>query len=194
MEQGAQFELRRDGELLRLGRAGDEAAFLGLYQRRKEAVFRFALHMSGSRDVAEEVVQEVFLALLANDTRYDEKRGSVEAFLIGMARNQVRRQARSVGRLGRLECLEGSGEVQQSTESSWPATEVAALRQAILALPESYRAVMVLCEIEELNYAEAAEQLGCAVGTVRSRLHRARALLQKKLQRGKGCLTSTNNK
>jgi RNA polymerase sigma-70 factor (ECF subfamily) len=59
---------------------------------------------------------------------------------------------------------------------------VDAVRRAVLSLPERYREVVVLCDLEELSYVESAQILGCAVGTVRSRLHRARALLLEKLQ------------
>jgi RNA polymerase sigma-70 factor, ECF subfamily len=62
------------------------------------------------------------------------------------------------------------------------AEDAAYLRQAIASLPVRYRAPLVLCELEGRSYEEAAQELGCAVGTVRSRLHRARALLARKLQ------------
>jgi RNA polymerase sigma-70 factor (ECF subfamily) len=58
---------------------------------------------------------------------------------------------------------------------------IARVRRAVLSLPVRYREVIVLCELQELTYAEAAQALGCAIGTVRSRLHRARALLAGKL-------------
>ncbi|HYG81822.1 MAG TPA: sigma-70 family RNA polymerase sigma factor, partial [Pyrinomonadaceae bacterium] len=56
------------------------------------------------------------------------------------------------------------------------------VRQAVMALPAHYREVVVLCDLHEMSYAEAAEVLGCAVGTIRSRLHRARSLLIEKLR------------
>ncbi len=59
---------------------------------------------------------------------------------------------------------------------------VDSVRRAVLSLPERYREVVVLCDLEELSYVESAQILGCAVGTVRSRLHRARSLLLEKLQ------------
>ncbi len=62
------------------------------------------------------------------------------------------------------------------------AESVEKLRQAVLALPPHYREVVVLCELHEMSYVEAAEALGCAVGTVRSRLHRARAMLAEKMR------------
>jgi RNA polymerase sigma-70 factor, ECF subfamily len=182
------FEDKSDGCLLRLGRAGDEQAFLALYRRRQGAVFRFALHMSSSREVAEEVVQEVFLALLADNTKYNEERGTLEAFLIGIARNQVRRQMREARR---TDPIAVGITAEQPSEVVPETSEVDALRKAIFALPESYWAVTVLCELEELTYAEAAERLGCAIGTVRSRLYRARAILEAKLRRRERCPIST---
>ena len=65
--------------------------------------------------------------------------------------------------------------------------ELAALQIAILSLPPNYREVVVLCDLEELPYAQAAQHLGCAVGTVRSRLHRARAFLGAKLRKQESC-------
>ena len=59
---------------------------------------------------------------------------------------------------------------------------IEAVRRAVLTLPERYREVVVLCDLQEMSYAETAEILGCAIGTVRSRLHRARALLIEKLR------------
>ena len=59
---------------------------------------------------------------------------------------------------------------------------VTRVRQAIATLPENYREVVVLCELDELSYEDAATALDCPVGTVRSRLHRARAILVEKLR------------
>lgn len=184
LKQPPTFEERSDDELLRLGRGGNEAAFLALYHRHCESVFRFALHMSGQRETAEEVTQEVFLALLADKSTYREERGALAAFLIGTARNQVRHQVRDARK---LYLAERTPAFHEPVESFCQADRLQALRKAILALPESYRAVTVLCELEELSYADAAQRLGCAVGTVRSRLHRARAILEEKLRRRERC-------
>src|SRR3954468_21306455 len=74
-----------------LGRAlkGDEEAFTALYRRRQSPVYRFALHMTGSMAVAEDVVQEVFLALLQSGRRFDPSRGTLLSFLYGIARNRI---------------------------------------------------------------------------------------------------------
>src|SRR6476469_949030 len=73
---------------------GDEAAFVALYGRHQGAIFRFALHMSGQRETAEEVTQEVFLALVSESRKYLAARGDLQGYLIGVARNKVRRQIR----------------------------------------------------------------------------------------------------
>ena len=80
-----------DDELLLRSQSGDEEAFLALYRRRQAGLFRFALHMSGSMPVAEDVTQEVFLALLRGDCGYDPERGTLSGYLFGIARKLVLR-------------------------------------------------------------------------------------------------------
>src|ERR671929_1684815 len=80
-----------DAELLRLMLAGDEAAFTALYGRRQGGVYRFALRMSGSEALAEDVVQETFMVLMRDGRNFDPARGSLAAFLYGVARNHVLR-------------------------------------------------------------------------------------------------------
>src|SRR3954447_9466735 len=81
-----------DDELLLRSQSGDEEAFLTLYRRRQAGLFRFALHMSGSMPVAEDVTQEVFLALLREGCGYDPARGTLSGYLFGIARKLVLRQ------------------------------------------------------------------------------------------------------
>jgi len=178
-----------DDELVRLAGSGAEDAFSTLYQRRQAAVYRFALQMSGSTSIAEEVTQDVFLELLRDSRGYDARRGTLASYLYGIARRLVWRrlaQSRShfplavvEGEDGRTpEQLVASPEVERDLARD---ETVHALRRAILALPAGYREAVVLCDLHEMSYAEAAAVLGCPVGTVRSRLHRARALLAERL-------------
>ena len=81
-----------DNELLQAALRGDEAAFTALYRRRQGAVYRFALHMSGDAAVSEDVTQEVFIVLMRDAGRYDPDRGSLSAYLYGIARNHVLRK------------------------------------------------------------------------------------------------------
>jgi RNA polymerase sigma-70 factor (ECF subfamily) len=176
-----------DDDLLMLMRSGDEQAFVALYRRRQAALYRFAQHMCGSATVAEDITQEVFLALIRDECGYDPDRGTLSGYLFGIARKLVLRHLER----GRSDvALEADGE-----EPGWPELAVnddpladlthregiAALHRAVQALPRRYREVVVLCDLEEVDYADAALVLGCPIGTVRSRLHRARALLLEKL-------------
>jgi RNA polymerase sigma-70 factor (ECF subfamily) len=183
-----------DAELLRLTLAGDEAAFTALFRRRQGGVYRFALHMSGSEALAEDVVQEVFLVLVRDGRNFDPARGSVAAYLYGIARNHVLRAFERERALVPLPAGDGEGEGPAAPDlvaADDPLGDltrgemIEKLRQAVLALPAHYREVVVLCELHELSYAEAAAALDCAVGTVRSRLHRARAMLAAKLRDGR---------
>jgi RNA polymerase sigma-70 factor (ECF subfamily) len=186
-----------DGDLLRLLSGGDEKAFVEFYRRHQGVVYRFALQMSGKTEIAEEVTQEVFFVVINSAKRYDSERGSVLAFLYGIARNFVLRALeRERPYLTILDDPAGdyagrlAGEVaaEQDIFGDLAHNErIETLRRAVLALPPAYREVVVLCDLHERDYAEAASALGCAIGTVRSRLHRARALLAEKMRAGERC-------
>ncbi len=169
-----------DVERLRRARSGDAESFAVLYRRRADAVYRFALHMSGDVSVAEEVLQETFLALIREGGGYDPARGTLAAYVYGIARNRVRKHI-AIGR----EFVEQEEDVAGADDILADMTRretVESVRQAVLALPGVYREAVVLCELQELSYEDAAEVIGCPVGTVRSRLHRGRGLLLTKLQ------------
>jgi len=176
--------------MLQLIRAGDADALEQLYEKHQGGIYRFALRMSGSDVVAEDVTQDVFMALMRDDQQYDPARGSLQAYLYGMARHRVLR------RLERDRAFVSISDDQSDdapTDSRFiadtdPTEEltrnqtIESVRQAISALPAHYREVIVLCNLQEMNYEDAAKVIGCPVGTVRSRLHRARAMLVNKLQ------------
>lgn len=169
-------------------RAGQEQAFVALYHRRQPALYRFALQMSGSAPVAEDITQEVFLTLLREECGYDPDRGSLIAYLFGIARKLLLRQfERRRSDVGVDTGAEETG-LAELADASDPLADLAArerieaLRRAVSSLPRRYREVVVLCDLEEVDYAEAAVALGCPIGTVRSRLHRARLLLAEKLR------------
>jgi RNA polymerase sigma-70 factor, ECF subfamily len=181
-----------DSELLRSMLAGDEEALALLYRRRQGSVYRFALQMSGSKSIAEDVTQEVFLFLMREGHVFDPARGSLSAFLLGVARNHVLRRLRvdqlltPIGEDGDdeqsfLACVPGDSDLRPLDDLARAET-IELVRKAVLSLPAKYREVVVLCELQDVSYVEAAEVLGCAIGTVRSRLHRARALLLAKLR------------
>jgi len=183
--------LESDHELLRRMRAGDEQAFVTLYRRLQGPIYRFAWQMTGGAAVAEDVAQEVFLALIRDDCGYDESRGALAAYLFGIARKLVLRHLDR--NRGATEDIDADSTSRRSlTAGPDPVAAllhneaVDGLRRAVVSLPKRYREVVVLCDLEELDYTQAAQLLGCPIGTVRSRLHRARGLLLEKLQPKRG--------
>jgi RNA polymerase sigma-70 factor (ECF subfamily) len=181
-----------DHQLFLRLRQRDEQAFVTLYRRRQAPIFRFALHMSGSASVAEDVTQEVFMTLLRDECGFDPERGTVSGYLFGIARKLVLRhleRGRSDVALDTESDEGGSPELAINDDPLAELTHregIEALRRAVVTLPRRYREVVVLCDLEEIDYAEAAVALGCPIGTVRSRLHRARALLLEKLDKDRG--------
>ena len=182
-----------DSELLRLMLTGDEDALALLYRRRQGGIYRFALQMSGSKSIAEDVTQEVFLFLMREGHVFDPSKGAVSAFLFGVARNHVLRRLRTEHLLAPLaDDADDDAAFSQPSADMCPledltrAETIESVRKAVLSLPPKYREVVVLCELQDVSYGETAEILGCAIGTVRSRLHRARALLLTKLRPATG--------
>ena len=180
-----------EAELLRQLAKGNEAAFSSLYESYHGPIYRFAWHMSGNRATADEITQEVFLLLIGNPRAYDPAKGSVAGYLFGIARNLTRRTLLQRRLDIPLEDEEDLGEWADGGFASHPdvLAEISqqelldCLRKAVPALPESYREVIVLCEMEEMSYADAAAILRCPPGTVASRLHRAREILKMRLTR-----------
>jgi RNA polymerase sigma-70 factor, ECF subfamily len=179
--------LSDDQELLRQLAKGNEGAFRTVYERYQGRIYRFALHMSGNPAIGEETTQEVFLALMSKPKSYDPAKGSLAGYLFGMARNITRRAIEETAVDVPLEdedaqrdefTVAGGLDVLEELSNG---ELLSALRQAVLTLPEPYREAVVLCDLEELSYQEAAGLLDCSPGTVASRLNRARALLKRKL-------------
>jgi len=165
---------------------GDVEALGVLFRRRQQSVFRFALHLTGSPAIADDVTQDVFLAVIRDAGRFDPGRAIVTAWLCGIARNFVRRRLGVAREVASIDDDAFDGPMPAVTPdplmdlTSGEALE--ALRRAVLSLPIKYREVIVLCDLQEMTYEDAASTLACALGTVRSRLHRARALLTSKMQ------------
>jgi RNA polymerase sigma-70 factor (ECF subfamily) len=170
---------RSDEELIVATARGDREAFAEIYRRRRPDVYRFAAHMTGDPAAAEDVTQDVFMAVIHEARRYDPARAAVVSWLLGIARNHARRRL-AMDRA--LDPLTGTA-IDNLTVSSDPISglarerQIATLRKALRALPVAYREAVVLCDLQQLTYADAAAALGCALGTVRSRLHRGRAML-----------------
>jgi RNA polymerase sigma-70 factor (ECF subfamily) len=183
-------EQETDDVLLRRAAKGDEDAFTFLYRRHQAALYRFGVRMTGNAWAAEEIVQEVFMTLMRAPRKYDATRGALGAYLYGIARNRVmkylERLPREVQLQEKSEDGSGAGIVLQDAATPSSLLEgrerAARVRAAVLELPAEFREAVVLCELEEMSYEEAAQMAGCPIGTIRSRLHRGRALLLAKLE------------
>src|SRR5262249_7906060 len=151
-------------------RAGDREAFEQLHQTYSPSVFRFVFYMTGDRRHANEITQDAFVWLLRHPASFDPDRGNLGALLRGVAVQLLRRERRNLLRW--LPLREAAAEAP-----AFESADIAALRRAIGRLPQRYREALVLCDLEGRSYEEAAASIGCAIGTVRSRLHRARELL-----------------
>ena len=173
-----------DPELLERIAAGDRDALAIVFRRHQGTVFRFSRQMLGSTEAAEDVTQDVFVALTRTAGRFNPAVASLSTYLYGIARNLVlQRYKKSRARVEvNLDAIAGEQEAAFATSSD-PADAISRaqatrqLRQAILRLPVHYREVVVLCELNGLSYEDAAAVAGCPVGTVRSRLSRARQML-----------------
>ena len=181
---------QRDDALLRRSAKGDESAFAEIYRRHQASVYRFALRMTGNSWAAEEIVQDVFMTVVREPKKYDAERGTLGAFLYGVARNRIMKH---LERAPRHLSLDEKGDAaqenyvqlhEQMTPARWAELRERReqVRAAVRELPTEFRETVVLCELDEMSYEDAARTLDCPVGTIRSRLHRGRALLLAKLE------------
>jgi RNA polymerase sigma-70 factor (ECF subfamily) len=173
-----------DLELLKRIAKGDEAAFLVLYRRHCDAVYRFAWVLLKSEADAEEVTQDCFLTLARKALDVDPARAQLRTWLLGVTRNLCYRKRRPVLA---DEILDGPMESPE-VEAALIRDETAeAVRLAVMELPDAQREAMLLFEFEEMSLAETAQVLGIEANAVKARLHRGRQqlkkLLTKKLER-----------
>jgi RNA polymerase sigma-70 factor (ECF subfamily) len=186
--------------LIALARRGDAVAFSRLFGGFERPIFRYAAHMCG-RDAADDVVQDTFLAVLRPSTSlsasgsggYDPSKGTVGSYLFGIARHFVLKRLKACERAtfdlneddlpaGALAKAGGLAEAPSVLDSLSRDETIKTVRAAVASLPAPYREVVVLCELQEMSYVDAAAIVQCPVGTVRSRLHRAKAMLTMKLE------------
>jgi|SRR5579875_1194515 len=183
----------RDEILLQRMAAGDEECFRQFYERRNRSIYRFALHMTGRAEAAEEVVQETFMTVIRDVEKFDTARGTPEAFLYGIARNHVRRLLERERKYEPLARDNGDGEDPDAAGQIASPDEhlfeglarveiIEHVRSALSLLPPQYREAVTLCDLQEHDYASAAKILECPLGTLRSRLARGREMLAAKLR------------
>jgi RNA polymerase sigma-70 factor (ECF subfamily) len=190
----------QDAQLVERLKQRDQHAFLNLYDRYRRPVYRFLMHMTGSVAAAEELTQDVFVAILdamcsGTIEQFDPEKGTLEGYLLGIARNLAREEQRRTHRLVSLESAFETPEwnrfldrfcrdsQMQDVEAILAMqSELKLLYSAILELSYQYRETIVLCGLQERSYREAAVILRCSEGTIASRMNRAKALLAAKLR------------
>jgi RNA polymerase sigma-70 factor, ECF subfamily len=183
-----------DGELAARIVAGDAAALEHVYARESGRVYRYALAMSHNATLAADVMQEVFVQFATKPQGFDASRGPLQAYLVGIARHQVLAAWVHEGRHSSLDVMNEDGEqeiktslTEEATEWAEPGQQLVArqtheeLMRAIAQLPAPFREALVLVELQERPYAEAAAIAGIELNTLRTRLHRAKAKLAKLL-------------
>jgi len=155
-----------------------EAEFQKIFNEHKHAVYRYAWRMSGSAVVAEDITQDVFVSLLRQPNRFDQGRGSMRAFLLGIARNIALKRWRDETRWEELVDTEfSSRETSLDRIESREVGEI--VGEAVRSLPLLQREVLILAEYEEMSIEEIAAAVESETGTVKSRLHRARENLRR---------------
>jgi RNA polymerase sigma-70 factor (ECF subfamily) len=171
-----------DRELIQRASAGDRDAFGALYARYQQVVYRFARAMTGSADAAADVAQEVFVVFIRHLPRYDVERSALSTYLYGVTRNVSRERLRRERRFLSLDTiglrLDEHDVADDPIEGLASAQAAARVRRALSMLPSRYREVIILCDLHDLPYAEAAAVVRVSVAAVRSRLHRGRLMLK----------------
>jgi RNA polymerase sigma-70 factor (ECF subfamily) len=182
------MDLDSDTALVRRAREGDYAAFEMLFERHRALVYRFAYQMTQRRDDAEDMVQEAFVRAYQNLHRYRDE-AKFTTWLLRIVTNLCTDQARMSHRRTALEQQEAAGALDWMTigEHEDPVQNLEAdrrreaLRKALNALPAHHRSMIILRDIEEREYPDIAEILGCTVGGAKLRVLRARRALRDRI-------------
>jgi len=174
-----------DADLLSRASRGDETAFVLLYERHRTPVFRFAYRLLGSVQQAEDVTHDCFLALIRRPHGYQADRASLRTYLCAAARNLAFKQFR---RQGIETVMEDPPDPEPGPETPDPERQLLEseraeeVRRAVATLPPLQREALILFEYMEMPLSEVAATVGADVGTVKSRLHRARGRLRRILE------------
>jgi len=174
-----------DELLLKKAGEGDQAAFLDLYDRYRQPIFRFAYRLLGSVEIAEDVTHDCFLSLIRKPENFRPERASLKTYLYAAARNLAMKHFRNQGRETGLDEVSEEptdsprrGPLRRLLDEEL-ATQV---REAVFSLPPLQREALILFEYEELSLNEVAEIAGTDVGAIKARLYRAREGLRRILQ------------
>lgn len=174
-----------DELLLERAKGGDQEAFVELYERHRNAVFRFAYRLLGSVEMAEDVTHDCFLSLIRRPGNFDPSRGRLRTYLYSAARNLSLKNFRNSGREASIDELSEEPPVpvrEQPLRRLLDEELSQKVKEAMFSLPPLQREALVLFEYEGLTLSEIADIAGTDVGAVKARLHRARERLRTTLR------------
>lgn len=173
-----------DKELMELIQSGDEKAFTELVARYQDRLLNFVGRIVIDQETAEELIQETFLRIFNQKHSYTPEFAVstwIYTIALNLARSELRK--RKLRRFLSLDFLKEESDIEIPDKTSFTGGSLAPiLQKAIDSLPEDYKTAFVLCDIQRLPYQQIAEILRVPVGTVKSRINRARAMLRDKLK------------
>jgi RNA polymerase sigma-70 factor (ECF subfamily) len=165
----------RDEELLERSLEGDPDAFRALYERHADTIYGYARRILGNDAAAEDVSQEVFLALLRGGRTYDGAR-AFRPWLLTLVRNKAIDHLRARAKRPETKL---DGEILDTLSETVPDSGIGdAVERSLARIPLAYRETMWLCDGLGLTYEEAGGILGCDPGTIGSRISRGRKMLR----------------
>ena len=171
--------------LLQKAGKGDQAAFLELYDRYRDPIFRFAYRLLGSVDIAEDITHDCFLSLIRRPEGFRPERAALRTYLFAIARNLALKHFRNTGREAGLDDMTEEPEVspRHTPLRRLLDEELAAqVREAVFSLPELQREALILYEYEGLSLNEIAAVVDADAGAIKARLYRARERLKRVLR------------
>ena len=174
-------ERTTDDALLKRAGEGDQAAFLELYDRHRQPIFRFAYRLLGEVDIAEDVTHDCFLSLIRKPENFRPERAPLRTYLFAAARNLALKYFRDTGRETTLDEVTEEPQLSPRQEPLRKLLDeelAAEVRRAVFTLPPLQREALILFEYEGLSLNEIAGITGADVGAVKGRLYRARERLK----------------
>lgn len=177
---------REETELIEACKRGEPAAFRQIYEMYKDKLHSLAFYMTGDREAARDITQQVFLKLFSSIVTF-QHRASFSSWLFRLAVNVCRDYQRS---LSRMKVFFADAQYMQPTEARGPTIEeslckeeaLQMLQRVLLQLSPKLRTVIILKYIEDLSYSQIAELLGCSIGTVSSRINRGHKILAQEMK------------
>lgn len=170
-----------DYELMRAIQSGDMVAFNEMVNRYRNRLMNVIGRMLSSQEEAEDVVQETFVRVYQHRQSFNFQHCfSTWIYTIGLnlARNELRRRKKF--KFQEISEMQGN-EKELAVDATLPSRLPEVLNDAIMALPEKYKSAFLLRDIQEMSYEEVAQVLDVPLGTVKSRVNRARLMLRQKL-------------